>query len=643
MSRIRRFFSFMVFRVIPFFLLLGILWSGYRVAQAVVQQAGDFLLINGRAGAYVQTATSLAVLEAAVNPTQAATALPTQSPTDVPSVTASSTAANTATRTPAPTDTASATMTLTYTAVPAATSTATEAPTITTAASLTPLLEPTASPAVVAQVFATNTPHAEGQGDSTLVTNTPAVSPTPIPTIVPTFTETPAPSLTPTSTLTPTSPPVPTATLTPQALPTLLRAADPSLAAAGGTAVPTSVSAVDRHGYDLVNILLMGGDAQVTNDNTIRTDTMIILSINRTTNTVAMLSLPRDLYVYIPSGTMQRLNTAYGIGENIGWTDGGWGLLRQTIFYNLGINVHFYALVDFSGFASIIDTVGGVDVSVDCAIEDLPLIGAQVPQAAHKVGTQGYNVLDVGYYHLTGPEALWYARSRYNSSDFDRGRRQQQILRAIWRKARDTGQLAKLPELWNEGLKIIKTNLGFNDMLGLLPIALNLDPAHIESFTMIRTYHTIPWQTPTGDFVQLPNYDNIRPLLEDFYQPPTDSQIQLGGASIMVRNGTPNKDWDRVAADRLAWDGYRATASGAADKTDYPDTILIDHTGQEKGSSRNAIAKTLNVKPENIQIAPDPNRQADFEVILGANYNSCSEGGVLPVDQGETITVTPAP
>jgi polyisoprenyl-teichoic acid--peptidoglycan teichoic acid transferase len=485
-----------------------------------------------------------------------------------------------------------------------------------------------------AQVFATNTPR--GAEISPLATNTPAVSPTsatspsPTATLLPPLTPTAVLSATPLPTVVPT---LPAATEPPAALPTLLRPADPSIVEAGGTAVPTIVPPVDRQ-YDLVNILLLGGDEQITNDGFLRTDTMIILSINRMTNTVAMLSLPRDLYVYIPSGTMQRLNIAYAIGENIGWTDGGWGLLRQAIFYNLGINVHYYALVNFSGFEEIIDTIGGVDVAVDCAIENLPLIGATVPEAAKIVDEVGNRVLEVGYYHLSGGEALWYARSRDNSSDFDRGRRQQQILRAIWRKARSTGQLANLPTLWNQGLQVVQTNLGFQDMIGLLPIALNLDPSRIENFLLTRTYHTTPWQTPDGDFVQLPIYDTMRPLLEDFYQPPTESQIEIGGATVIVRNGTTNANWDVVAAERLVWDSLAASAAGTAAKTDYQDTILIDHTGQEKGSSRNEIAKTLNVKPENIQIAADPNREADFEVILGANYNSCTFA-VLPVNEGE--------
>jgi LCP family protein required for cell wall assembly len=401
-----------------------------------------------------------------------------------------------------------------------------------------------------------------------------------------------------------------------------------SISEAGGTAVPTIVPVVDRQGYDLINIILLGGDDEVTQDNFVRTDVMIIVSINRNTNTVAMLSLPRDLYVYMPNGTMNRLNLAYAVGENVGWTDGGFGLLRQTILYNFGINVHYYALVNFSGFETIIDTIGGVDIPVDCAYQDWypnDVIDSNLPVE------ENYHLrtLDVGYYAMSGFDALWYVRTRKSSDDFDRGRRQQQVLRAIWRKTRDSGQLANFPSIWNDATRIVKTNLGFEDMLGLVPIALSLDVSRIESFTLTRWYHTTPWTTPASDNVQIPNYETIRPLLEDFYQPPTESQIEIAGASIAVYNGTPNESWDRVAAERLAWERFNAVAGGTADNTNYTDTILIDHTGTEKGNSREEIAKLLNVKPENIISEPDPNRTVDFEVILGSNYNSCTFN-VLP-------------
>lgn len=405
-----------------------------------------------------------------------------------------------------------------------------------------------------------------------------------------------------------------------------------------GTAVPTQVPLIQRD-YPLVNILLLGGDDSMFEDGTVRTDVMIIVSINTETRTVSMLNLPRDLFVYIPTPTMTRLNTVYGIGESMGWQpDGGFGLMAQTIFYNLGIRVHYYARVDFDGFIDIIDTLGGVNMAVDCAYQDYALLGgAEVPSAAVLADEETMLwTLPVGYYRMSGQEALWYVRTRNTSRDeFDRGRRQQQLLRSLLSEALENGTIQQLPSLWDQAMQVIDTNLTLDVMLSLAPIAFELDPSKIESFTMIRTYHTTPWQPPSGPFagqaVQLPNYEPIRDLLVDFYQPPTSTRLSLSQSSIAVYNGTEKENFDLIAVERLRGLGYNAIGYGPADQQNYTDTIVIDQIGEDKGSLRNDIAHELNVSSENVQIQLDPNREADYKVVLGSNYNSCS-GNVVPVE-----------
>ncbi|GAB4510369.1 MAG: hypothetical protein OHK0046_07060 [Anaerolineae bacterium] len=661
-SPIRRFFGFILFRLIPTLIIAAVVWSGYQVAQAVLRQVDERTAYTEQVQTLAETATVLAVLDV---PTTTPTSTPSPEPTQT--LTPTVTPTNTATQISTPTDEPTATPTDTATSEPTSTPTLTATLTITPSSTPTVESSPTLDAANAAEQGATNTPRAVLFFTNTPVaflTNTPSgVQNTGVPatdaatdappTLVPTNTATSAPpTATPTVPLaTNTLPPsnTPEATAPP---PTVESAAQaeatrilptvwfPNDVEAGrvlnGTAVPTIVPTVPRDGRNLLNILLLAGDDELTNDGFARTDTMIVVSINRDTNTVSMLSFPRDLFVYIPfgNGLMERMNIAYSYGEVNGFPGGGFGLLRQTILYNFGINVHYFARVNFGGFTEVINTLGGVEIAVDCAYQDYQLIGAELPEGVEAVDDEGLYTLGIGYYTMNGAQALWYARTRKTSDDFDRGRRQQQLLRAIWRKgisSLDLTNPAQLVRLWDQTTSIVQTDMPLDVFVSLVPIALELDVSRIKSYNMVRTYHTLPWQPPDGSFVQLPIYDTLRPLLEDFYRPPTESQLLVRNASVTVVNGTENADWDRVAAERLAWEGFEAFAMGAESTAQTDQTILIDHTGQQKGSSRDAIARLLNVRPENIRIEPDANRTADFEVILGVDYDSC-DAAVLEVE-----------
>lgn len=522
LTRLGRFLSFVVFGVVPLFLLIGSLWMVFRVVTLASAQQGVIDQMSSRAEAYALTATAIH-----------------------------------------PQDSSYEAEVLRF----------------------------------VAQ-FVTNTPEFVA----------PSATPIPLPT-------------------------QPPAQSTAMAIPTFFPASAAQIPEIAGTAVPTPVPLIPRN-YELINIVLLGGDDEVVGDGIIRTDTMIIVSINTEKRSVAMLSLPRDLFVYAPTPTMTRLNTVYGIGESFGWSDGGFGLLRQTIFYNFGINVHYYAKVDFSGFEKIIDTLGGVELAVDCTYQDYyPVDDFDISRPIEQ--NYALRTLPVGYYKMDGFDALWYARTRRLTTDFDRGRRQQQLLRAIFRAGVQSGQLANLPTLWSEFTQVVETNVPFDVMLGLLPIALSLDISRIQDFTLVRTYHTTPWQPPTGTLagqaVQLPNYEPIRQLLTDFYQPPTDSQIALVNVRIEVYNGTENPDWDKVVAERLRYAGLSAVAMGKASEN-TPATLLVDRVADEKGSPVARILRELNIATANVSVQPEANRTSDYTVIVGESYNSCPVT-VLPIDQ----------
>jgi LCP family protein required for cell wall assembly len=618
-----------IFRIVPLVLIGAIVWSGAQVVDAISRQLTERNAYELLGEDFSATATFIAQNQPTDTHTPTATSTPSSTPSPTPTATITNTPSPTSTATN--TNTPSPTVTYTHTPSPTVTNTSTETP------------SEIASPQVMtgAQLFVTNTPRPVVFATITPQPIQPDLVLTATPNQMPLF-STATPQATAIYTLTSSPTATPTATATemvqlPQVvatnpLPTPLfpREVEAGLVM-GGTLVPTIVPLVQRD-YNLVNIILLGGDNELTTDGTVRTDTMIVVSINRDTNTVNMLSFPRDLYVYIPTpnGMMNRLNVVYGIGESIGYTGGGFGLLRQTFFYNFGINIHYYAKVDFSGFKAIIDAIGGISVAVDCTYQDYALIGAELPTGAVRIDDEGLYQVGVGYYDMNGAQALWFSRTRNNSSDFDRGRRQQQVLRAIWRKALGSVNLSNVGQLWEQGMSILETDMRFEDFIGLLPIGLNLDVSQIRNFTFIPTYHTNSWTAPDGANVQIPVADTVAQLMNDFYRPPSNNQLLLRGASIAVYNGTSNPLWDRVASERLLWEGFAAVAMGTAEETTATETVLIDYTGQQKGGSVREIARILNVKPENVLSQPNPDRTTDFAVILGANYNSC-QGGVIDV------------
>ena len=474
------------------------------------------------------------------------------------------------------------------------------------------------------------------------------LGPSPLPSlvVVPTETDTPSPTdtLAPTDTLEPS--PTASSTPAPLATPTILYPLNPEPGViSGGTAIPTRMPLLiprDAQGteYEVINFLMLGHDSESIEQasNVFRTDTMIIVSVNRTTGTVSMLSLPRDLYVYIPDWGMQRLNLAWGRGEAVGWTDGGFGLLRQTILYNFGIRIHYYAMVDFSGFKQIIDTLDGVTIPVDCPIQDYRWTGEY---DENNEPIFEFVTMSVGVYEMDSITALFYARSRKNSSDFDRGRRQQQILRAIWYKSKTGNYLENIPALYTDLLEIVDTNIPVDVMIQLAPLALVLEPNQVENHFFRLGYETTPFTAPEGGNVQLPNLAIID-TIRAFLTPPTENRLVTDGANIAIydTSGLGNQ-MDLVAAERLIWEGLATTAMGeAAMPDDYAgnaNTMIVDYTGDTKGSSVRAIMSLLNIPAENLDIQPDPNREVDIRIYLTDTYSSCVERDVItPVEPTAT-------
>ncbi len=365
-----------------------------------------------------------------------------------------------------------------------------------------------------------------------------------------------------------------------------------------------------------INFLLIGSDKRP--GGSFRTDTLLVVILWPQQGQVSMISIPRDLWIYIPTVGMQRINTAYQSGELYGYPGGGPGLLRDTISYNLGIRIDHTAMVEFDGFRRIVDTLGGIDVPVSCPYTDWRLIDPSYDP--NNANNWALYTVQPGLDHMDGDLALWYARSRLKSSDFDRGRRQQEVLRSIFAQALRTDTLSRIPQLYADFASAIKTDLGLGDILKLALFAPRLSNANIRSY-YIRPPYVSAWVTPGGADVLLPNPAALEQMLAEATNL-SSAATQRDSISIEVENGTTVPGLDELAANRLNYAGY-ATRTAPADRNDYSTSELVDLTaGQEPGAA-DAILSGLGLQNATVLSAPDPNATTQYRLILGYDYQSC--------------------
>ena len=262
-------------------------------------------------------------------------------------------------------------------------------------------------------------------------------------------------------------------------------------------AIPPAVGPIPQP-EGQVNILLLGSD-QRPEDGGFRTDTILLLTLNSRDESANLTSLPRDLYVYIPGWTMQRINTAQA--------HGGFETTTMTFEYNFGVHPNYFVMINFWSFVQVIDSLGGVDVEV------------AVPLGDHR-DNYGYYYVPAGTANMDGETALWYVRSRYTSSDFDRTRRQQEVIEATFRKILSLDGIKRAPELFKIYSENVTTNLTFGDVAPLLPLA-----ARLTDSTQIRRYYIGPaqvtgWITPTGAQVLLPNREAVLDVMHQALNSP---------------------------------------------------------------------------------------------------------------------------
>lgn len=260
------------------------------------------------------------------------------------------------------------------------------------------------------------------------------------------------------------------------------------------------------------NLLLMGIDRRAGTNWGYRTDTIMVISLEPSDGAASILSIPRDLQMPIPGRGEDRINTANVWGHSPEDPDAGPALLQSTIEGSFGIPINGYFMVDFLAFEQIIDSLGGIEVDVPRALHDTryPDPRPGDPHAAKTVH------VEPGLQHMDGRQALEYARSRMSTTDFDRAKRQQQVLLAVREKAQNPSAVLRWPFLAATMLDSVKTDMSPLRLLAVASSAWRIDASRLRQ-AVLEPPLVMAHRRADGASVQLPQWGQIDPVLDELF------------------------------------------------------------------------------------------------------------------------------
>jgi LCP family protein required for cell wall assembly len=374
-------------------------------------------------------------------------------------------------------------------------------------------------------------------------------------------------------------------------------------------------------GNSRISVLVMGLDSrEAESDDIPRTDTMILFSLDPENRTAGMLSIPRDMWVEIPGFDYNKINTAYRLGEVYNVDGLGPGLAMRTVEELLGMEIDYYAMVDFLAFENFIDELGGITIDVPARIVVDPL------------GKSNTEVLRRGEHLMPGFLALAYARSRNSSgSDFDRAERQQQVIMAIRDRILSAELLPTLiknsPALYESLSSGISTNLTLMQLIRLAWAAQQIQEENINRGVIGVDQVDFAFSYDGQDILR-PLPDAIRQLRDEIFtisgpvvpmapQAEPEELVDQEYATVQVLNGTYSAGLASQTTEYLRTSGINVTDPGNADDT-YTVTTIIDYTGNPH--TVEMIVELMSISPEYVYHRYDVSNQADIVVIAGEDW-----------------------
>lgn len=379
-------------------------------------------------------------------------------------------------------------------------------------------------------------------------------------------------------------------------------------------------------------ILLLGIDQRdaINEPGPFRTDTMILISVDPVRKTAGVISIPRDLWVTIPGFSLGRINTANALGDSSAFPGGGPALAAETVATNLGVRVDNYVLVNFHAFTTLVDLIApdGIEVDVKEVIDD-----PHYPDAGY--GTIAVH-FDPGKQRLNAEKLLQYARTRATfGGDFDRARRQQEVLDAVRAYLLSAGGVANFvtqaPAIWEELSGSYKTNLTLKEIIGL-GLLMNEIPRENIEFGVIDNLYVELGTTPQGEKILIPQQKAISDLIQRIFNPQPNltladlrTRAEAEGASIVIYNNTDVIGLAGLTREFLQGREVAVATVGNVPTPTNVDTIIRDYTGNPW--TARYLAALLGLPLDRIQPGNDGLTAEDVMVVVGPDIQPLLSGG----------------
>ncbi len=366
-----------------------------------------------------------------------------------------------------------------------------------------------------------------------------------------------------------------------------------------------------------INILLLGIGGAGHSGGAL-TDTIMVMSLKPQTHEAALLSIPRDLYVEVEGTNIKNKINAVKQAGDASPAHNGIQLLENTIEDVSGLGIDYYLQLDFAGFTRAVDSVGGIDVYLEKAIND----------QAYPDSGYGYDpfYIEQGWHHLDGATALKVARSRHSTmGDFDRIKRQQEIIKAFRQKVYEKFSSADLLAFGNMFLSLadnMQTDIEPKELPRFYQLLKDIRSHNFSAQTVdtqkylrkIEVGLGYSLTTKTGDY-SATSY--LGANLFDMQIPAKEKPaITAEGALIAIENGTGSPDLaNRIAGD-LETMGFRIISSANIPEPEFSGvelrysastlkTVTLDFL-QSKFSARTTVSEA--------------NPRADFTIVLGKGF-----------------------